>query len=285
MSHTPGGAPGAPEAVASPPAAPSTVSRPTRAPASRFGSATRPVVTKPSLLLCDDHILLTEALAAALTKRGFTDVEVTSSPAAALALMRDRPFDVCVVDLQFPDGDGLAAARQLRALRPQTQVVILSAFVDPAVVAAGIDAGAAGFCGKDLGVDGIMKAVEQVHAGQVFIDAALLRGTATRMREPHPTRLMARYLTRRELEVLARLTAGESTVGIATAMRVSRSTARTHVQNVLTKLGVHSRLEAVVLAAKSGIRLPDLAANAHAASRRPPNGKPSAPPPRDELHE
>ena len=175
-------------------------------------------MAKPSLLLCDDHILLTEALAAALTKKGFTNVAVTSSPAAALALMRDRPFDVCVIDLQFPDGDGLATARGLRELRPQTQVVILSAFVDPAVVAAGIDAGAAGFCGKDLGVDGIIKAVELVHAGQVFIDAALLRGTASRMRERHPTRLMARYLTRRELEVLARLTAGESTVGIATAM-------------------------------------------------------------------
>jgi two-component system nitrate/nitrite response regulator NarL len=231
-------------------------------------------VTKPSLLLCDDHILLTEALAAALTKRGFTDVAVTGSPAAALALMHDRSFDVCVIDLQFPDGDGVAATRQLRELRPQTQVVILSAFVDPTVVAAGIDAGAAGFCGKDLGVDGIIKAIEQVHSGQVFIDAALLRGTASRMRERHPTRLMARYLTRRELEVLARLTAGESTEGIATSMKVSRSTARTHVQNVLTKLGVHSRLEAVVVAAKSGIRLPDLAAGAETERRRPPKGRP-----------
>jgi DNA-binding NarL/FixJ family response regulator len=215
-------------------------------------------VTKPSLLLCDDHLLLTEALAVALAKRGFTDVEVAGSPDAALAVIRRKPIDVCLMDLQFPDGDGLAAARELRELRPQTRVVILSAFADSAVVAVGVEAGVAGFCRKDMGVDGIIKAVEQVHAGQVFIDAALLRGTVTPMRERDPTRLMARYLTRRELEVLARLAAGETTVGIATAMGVSRSTARTHVQTVLTKLGVHSRLEAVVVAANCGIRLPDL---------------------------
>jgi len=227
----------------------------TRAP-TRFSAS--PPVTEPSLLLCDDHLLLAEALAAALANRGFTDVEVAGSPDAALAVIRRKPIDVCLMDLQFPDGDGLAAARELRELRPQTRVVILSAFADSAVVAAGVEAGVAGFCRKDMGVDEIIKAVEQVHAGQVFIDAALLRGTVTRMRERNPTRLMARYLTRRELEVLARLAAGETTVGIATAMGVSRSTARTHVQTVLTKLGVHSRLEAVVVAANAGIRLPDL---------------------------
>ena len=191
----------------------------TRAP-TRFSAS--PPVTKPSLLLCDDHLLLAEALAAALANRGFTDVEVAGSPDAALAVIRRKPIDVCLMDLQFPDGDGLAAARELRELRPQTRVVILSAFADSAVVAAGVGAGVAGFCRKDMGVDEIIKAVEQVHAGQVFIDAALLRGTVTRMRERNPTRLMARYLTRREIEVLARLAAGETTVGIATAMGVSR---------------------------------------------------------------
>ncbi len=281
MSPTPGGAVSAPETVLGVPAAASTARRPACAPTPRSRADLSLAAAKPSLLLCDDHVLLTEALASALARRGFTDVAVTSSPAAALASLRDRPFDVCVIDLQFPDGDGVATTRQLRELRSQTQVVILSAFVDPAVVAAGIDAGAAGFCGKDLGVDGIIKAVELVHSGQVFIDAALLRGTANRMRERHPARLMARYLTRRELEVLARLTAGESTVGIATAMGVSRSTARTHVQSVLTKLGVHSRLEAVVFAAKSGIRLPDLTAGAdspvpRSAVPRVSTGKPAS---------
>ncbi len=210
---------------------------------------------KPSLLLCDDHVLLSEALSTALAKRGFTDIDVTASPGAALALLRHKRRDVCLLDLAFPDGDGLAAAREIRERYPGTQVVLLSAFADPGVVAAGFEVGIAGFCRKDMGVLGITRAIEQVHRGQVFVDAALLRRTANQKAQDE-SRLLTRYLTRRELEVLARLAAGETTDRIATEMGVTRSTARTHVQNVLTKLGVHSRLEAVVVAAKAGIRLP-----------------------------
>jgi DNA-binding NarL/FixJ family response regulator len=210
---------------------------------------------KPSLLLCDDHVLLSEAVATALTKRGFADIEIASSPGAALALLRHKRRDVCVMDLAFPDGDGLAAAREIRIRHPDTQVVLLSAFADPGVVAAGFEVGIAGFCRKDMGIAGITRAIEQVHTGQVFVDAALLRRTV-KEKSRDESQHLARYLTRRELEVLARLTAGETTDKIAAVMGVTRSTARTHVQNVLTKLGVHSRLEAVVVAAKAGIRLP-----------------------------
>ena len=108
-----------------------------------------------------------------------------------------------------------------------------------------------------MGVLGITRAIEQVHRGQVFVDAALLRRTANQKAQDE-SQLLTRYLTRRELEVLARLAAGETTDRIATEMGVTRSTARTHVQNVLMKLGVHSRLEAVVVAAKAGIRLPSV---------------------------
>ncbi len=210
---------------------------------------------KPSLLLCDDHVLLSEAVASALHKRGFDDIDIAASPAQALALLRQRHRDVCVMDMAFPDGDGVAATREIRAHCPDTQVVLLSAFADPDVVATGFEAGIAGFCRKDMGIAGIVRAIEQVHLREVFVDAALLRRTVkekTRDESQH----IARYLTRRELEVLARLTAGETTDNIAAVMGVTRSTARTHVQNILTKLGVHSRLEAVVVAAKAGIRLP-----------------------------
>ena len=210
---------------------------------------------KPSLLLCDDHVLLSEAVATALSRRGFTDIEIAASPGEALALLRRKRRDVCVMDLAFPDGDGLAAAREIRARHPDTQVVLLSAFADPGVVAAGFEVGIAGFCRKDMGIAGIIRAIEQVHTGQVFVDAALLRRAVKEKAREESQHLM-RYLTRRELEVLARLTAGETTDRIAEVMGVTRSTARTHVQNVLTKLGVHSRLEAVVVAAKAGIRLP-----------------------------
>ncbi|MGZ4619240.1 MAG: response regulator [Frankiaceae bacterium] len=212
---------------------------------------------KPSLLLCDDHVLLSEAVATTLARRGFADIELAASPDQALTLLRRKHRDVVVMDLAFPDGDGLAAAREIHVQHPDTQVVLLSAFADPGIVAAGFDVGIAGFCRKDMGIAGIARAIEQVHTGEVFVDAALLRRTVKEKAREESAHL-ARYLTRRELEVLARLTAGETTDKIAEVMGVTRSTARTHVQNVLTKLGVHSRLEAVVVAAKAGIRLPAL---------------------------
>jgi two-component system nitrate/nitrite response regulator NarL len=214
---------------------------------------------KPSLLLCDDHVLLSEALASALGRRGFTDVEIAASPAAALALLRRRRRDVCLLDLAFPDGDGLAAAREIRELQPDIQLVVLSATTDAAVVSAGFPAGIVGFCRKDMRVDAIIRAIEHVHSGHVFVDPSLLRNavaTTTPTKGDDGVRLLTRYLTQRELEVLALLSAGESTTGIAMALGVTRSTARTHVQSVLTKLGVHSRLEAVAVAARAGLRLP-----------------------------
>ena len=206
------------------------------------------------IVLCDDHLLLIEALASALRSRGHEVVALTTDPEAGVrATLEQRP-DVCVLDLTFPQGSGLDAAAQILAARPECRILVLSARADPALVHAALAAGAAGFVLKDESVDGIVRALERVAAGEVAVGRDLLRA-AVRARPDRPGAPVQRlrFLTGREREALRRIVAGESTKEIARGMGVSPSTARTHVQNVLTKLGVRSRLQAVVLVSREDL--------------------------------
>lgn len=209
----------------------------------------------PSVLLCDDHLLLVEALAGILNANGFTDVGTAASPQIALRLLAERPFDVCVLDISFPDADGLSALPAFRRLLPEMKVLILSAIRDRNVVADALAAGALGFCRKDAGVAQILTAIQRVADGELVLDASLVRNVAMAAKENDDQRLVA-FLTDREMEVLGRLAAGESTELVARGMGVTKSTARSHIQSILIKLGVHSRLEAVALASRAGLRLP-----------------------------
>lgn len=197
------------------------------------------------ILLCDDHVLLTEALEALLRSAGH-EVLVANSPAVALdALATHRP-DVCVLDVCFPEGDGVDVLARVADRSPETRVLMLSGTRDPDVVRTAIDLGAHGYLCKDIGVVDVVRAVERVHAGQVVLDpqVAQLLARRTRSRREGIEWLMG-FLTAREREVLRRISLGQGTQEMADEMHISRSTARTHVQNVLRKLGVHSRLEAV----------------------------------------
>ena len=122
----------------------------------------------------------------------------------------------------------------------------------PLYVLRGVDE--SGFVLKEQSIDRILQALDRVLAGEAVVDSALLRAA---LRVPAPRRSTesqrVRSLTPREREALLRIAGGESTKEIARAMKVSQSTARTHVQNVLTKLGVRSRLQAAALVAREGL--------------------------------
>ncbi len=203
------------------------------------------------LLLCDDHTLLLEALAAALTARGHDVVATVTDPAAVAEVAERLAPDVCILDITFPTGDGLEAARELAIRAPATKVLMLSATSDPALVRAAFEAGALGFVQKDESVQEILTALRHLDEGEVAIDPRLLR---LAMREPRPAPAAAgrtadaMRLTARETQVLVHLVAGDTTAEIGRALGVASSTARTHIQNVLIKLGVHSRLQAAAFA-------------------------------------
>ena len=208
------------------------------------------------LVICDDQRLLIEALAAVLTAHGHTVEAVAYTPEEAVRAVASADPDVCLLDVNLLGAtEGIEVARQLRAEHPRTKVVILSAVVEASVVAQAIDAGVAGFVSKDQNVDSILTTLERVEAGEMAVQPDLLRAAVRRgagaARREHEGLLT--YLTPRERYVLLLLVDGHSTVEIAQKLAISPSTARTHVQNVLVKLGAHSRLQAASMIATRGL--------------------------------
>jgi DNA-binding NarL/FixJ family response regulator len=150
-------------------------------------------------------------------------------------------IDVCLMDLTFPGASGFDAIRAITASSPTTHVVVLSGSSTSEERA--LDAGATAFVVKDDDLERVIGVVEHVHRHGVA--PASPRGSSDPVTAGDGSRT---HLTAREQEVLERLVRGERTQAIAAGMGISYATARTHVQNVLHKLGVHSRLEAVAFA-------------------------------------
>ncbi|SFL25513.1 response regulator [Geodermatophilus ruber] len=203
------------------------------------------------LVLCDDHRLFVEPLAAALATRGHEVVVVTTPERALQAVVEHRP-DLVVIDLRFPEGSGLDALVELRTRNAGCPVVVLSASAEDQDLAAVADAGAAAFLRKDQPMRAIFDALDRVAAGRAVTTPALTRTPPVSAEQSRVRRLVG-HLTERERQVLHRLVEGEDTTEIARSLGVAHSTARTHVQNVLLKLGVHNRLQAVALVASLGV--------------------------------
>lgn len=203
------------------------------------------------LILCDDHVMLAEALAAALAGRGHEVLAVTSTPARAVTAVRSHEPDICLLDLSFHgEQSGLDAARAISALHNHTKVVLLSAVSDPDTLCAAAELPVAGFIRKDQNVDEIAWALDRIAAGDVLIAPGLRRTAASRRGRPRPPDPMD-DLTAREQEVVERIVNGESTRHMAAAMNITPDTVRSYVRNILAKLGVHSRLQVAAIASHS----------------------------------
>ncbi|HET6666820.1 MAG TPA: response regulator transcription factor [Intrasporangium sp.] len=204
------------------------------------------------LVVCDDHRLLLEALGLALTEHGYHVAALVSSPEGAVEAARQHRPDIVLLDVNFPDGTSLAAISRIREACPTTRVVMLSAEADHAVVGRAIAEGASGYVGKEKPIQDIIEKLTQAVNGHVAVDPGLLQ-QALRTRKASDDPLWAlQFLTDREWEVMRCIMEGQTTEQMAETLGVQRSTARTHVQNLLTKLGVHSRLQAAALMAAHG---------------------------------
>ena len=206
-----------------------------------------------TLVIVDDHRAFAEALAYALGKeRDLEVVAVMTDGEEAAATVAERQPDVVLLDLQMPVVDGFETSRRIRSSCDDTAVIILTGSDNELAHGRAVRAGAAGFLQKTVAIDELAEAVRRAHRGEPLnpqdeVRAALDRLTRARSRDGHMAQRLDR-LTPRELEILQLLSDGRSPDGISAALGMSRSTLRTHVQNTLMKLGVHSKLDAIVAA-------------------------------------
>lgn len=201
--------------------------------------------------------LFAEVLRVALIDRGGYDVVSSCLSLADLQACAERTQpDVILMDVESDHCDGVTALRELRAALPRTAVLVLSGAPGPDLLSEVITAGAAGFLSLEADMADVISAVRSAAEGRVVLSGrrleALVRHLARRATPTTPSGPGGR-LTEREHEVLLLLASGASTPAIAGSLFISAHTARTHVQNVLVKLGVHSRLEAAAYAVRHGL--------------------------------
>jgi DNA-binding NarL/FixJ family response regulator len=165
--------------------------------------------------------------------------------------------DVAVVDLGLPDGDGFELIEEFSSGKNKITTLVLSASLEPARFARAVEAGASGVLHKAAAISEIVEAVRRLKAGEALLSPAetieMLRMVSRKRQEEYEIRKAIEKLTRREKEVLQALAEGLDSREIADKLSITIETERTHMVNILNKLGVHSRLQALVFAARNGI--------------------------------
>ena len=203
------------------------------------------------VLVVDDHQLVAKGVAAMLeTEDDLTVVGLAASGKEALhEAVRSRP-DVVLMDYRLPDGTGVAASTPIRDALPDVRFVMLTASAELAVLNRAMEAGFVGFIEKSADIDELVTAVRAAAAGDVHFSSETRSRLMLRSQiEGTPVEA----LSVRELEVLRAIAAGCATNEIASRLYISPNTVRNHVRSVLQKLEAHSKLEAVVIAARAGV--------------------------------
>jgi two-component system, NarL family, nitrate/nitrite response regulator NarL len=211
------------------------------------------------VLLVEDHASFRQALAFMLEREpGFEVAGQVGSLAEARQLNGEvlDNVEVAIVDLALPDGDGLELIEEFSS-QPRMTTLVLSASLEPGRFARAVEAGASGVLHKSTPIKDIVEAVQMLRAGEALLSPAevveMLRLVGRERQEELAARQAVERLTPREMEVLEALAEGLESKEIAEKLNVTVETERTHMVNILHKLGVHSRLQALVFAARYGV--------------------------------
>ena len=202
-------------------------------------------------MLVDDHMMVRRGLATFLMV--FDDLELVGEAengAAALHLCAQVLPDVILMDMHMPEMDGATATRAIRQQFPHVQVIALTSFKEGELIKKALEAGAIGYLLKDVSVDDLARAIRAAHAGRATLSPEAAQTLVETANQPPVPGL---DLTEREREVLILMIEGLNNTQIAGRLTVSPSTIKSHVSNILSKLGVASRTEAVTLALRNNI--------------------------------
>ena len=207
--------------------------------------------TAPRVLLADDHGAIREGLRLMLDNHGLEVIGEAADGAVAVRNAAALRPDVVLMDLRMPGTDGVTATREI-VTAGSAQVLVLTSFDEDELVEGALRAGAAGFLLKTTDAATLVEAVRRVAAGEGMLDPRVTRrALALIPRSPQVTREAGELdlLTEREREVLEGMRAGRSNRQISDELGISLATVKTHVSNVLAKLGARSRSHAVAIAA------------------------------------
>lgn len=217
------------------------------------GGRSRPI----TVLIVDDERTFGEALELALGReKDLRIVDVATDGDQAIRAVDEHRPDVVLMDVGMPGMNGIEVTRRIKETDPGARIVILSGHDDEHLLARAVQAGATGLLRKTEAVVNVATTVRRAHRGEALhapdeVEVALRRLRHRRDRDDDAARRLER-LTPRELEILSLMAEGRPPAEITATLRMSPNTLRTHMQNVLTKLGVHSKMEALVLAIRHG---------------------------------
>jgi NarL family two-component system response regulator LiaR len=203
------------------------------------------------VMLVDDHLMVRRGLATFL--KIFDDLQLAGEAAdgeSAIRLCAEIMPDVILMDMSLPGMDGTMAIRAIRKQFPQVQVIALTSYKEGGLIEKALAAGAIGYLLKDVTARELAQAIRAARSGRATLSPDVAQVLVNNASQPPPPGL---DLTAREREVLALLVEGLANSQIAERLTVSPSTIKSHVSNILAKLGVASRTEAVAMALKERI--------------------------------
>ncbi len=211
---------------------------------------------KIRILLADDHALVREGTKELLEREADLEVvaEAGDGKTAVQLATKQRP-DVVIMDFAMPMLNGIEATKQIKTIDPTIAVLVLTAYDNEQYIFAFLEAGAAGYLLKDVHIDELAKAIRAVHVGESILHPAIARKVINRFAqsaEKHGKDNALDQLTKRELEVLKLAAEGMSNREIALKLSISVRTVQTHLSNIFSKIGVGSRIEAVIYGLKQG---------------------------------
>jgi DNA-binding NarL/FixJ family response regulator len=210
------------------------------------------------LLLVEDHASFRQTLALVFDQQpDFEVVAQAGTLGEARRVLRGREADLGIIDLGLPDGEGAELIEEMHEANPDFAALVLTASLDRAEHARAIEAGAAGVVHKAADVDEILETTRRLAAGETLISqeelVEMLHIAGQSREEEREARASIEQITRREMQVLQSLAEGLTNKEIAERLHMSVDTERTHMMNILSKLGVHSRLQALLFAARHGL--------------------------------
>lgn len=209
----------------------------------------------PRVLIVDDHKVFAEAIGTSLrlSKRVEVAGVATTGP-QAVGIAREAQPDVVLLDFHLPGYSGEEAITKLREAAPDMKILVLTSDTSDATWARAVRTGAVGCITKERSLEEIEDAIIKAHSGEPLISAERMRAVLESMsQEPRMATPTGEQLTEREVEILLLLADGKDNQAIADTLIISPNTVRTHLQNLFSKMGVHSKLEAVMLASKLGL--------------------------------